>query len=52
MVVLLRDIDGQEPAEICRMLRISDCNLRILLHRGRLKLRAVVDRLVRTGDAD
>jgi RNA polymerase sigma-70 factor (ECF subfamily) len=50
MVVMLRDIDGHEPAEICRMLGISDGNLRILLHRARLKLRAVVDGLVSAGD--
>jgi RNA polymerase sigma-70 factor (ECF subfamily) len=48
-VVLLRDVEGLEPAEICRMLDISDGNLRVLLHRARARLRAAIEaRLVPT----
>lgn len=42
-VVLLRDVGGVEPAEICRMLGITDGNLRVLLHRARTRLRAAVE---------
>lgn len=42
-VVLLRDVEGVEPAEICRMLGISGGNLRVLLHRARTRLRAAVE---------
>jgi RNA polymerase sigma-70 factor (ECF subfamily) len=42
-VVLLRDVEGVEPAEICRMLAISEGNLRVLLHRARTRLRAAID---------
>ena len=38
-VILLRDVDGLEPAQICAALAISDANLRVLLHRGRARLR-------------
>ena len=38
-VILLRDVDGLEPAEICSVLAITDANLRVLLHRGRARLR-------------
>jgi RNA polymerase sigma-70 factor (ECF subfamily) len=41
-VVLLRDVEGVEPAEICRLLQISDGNQRVLLHRGRARLRALL----------
>jgi RNA polymerase sigma-70 factor, ECF subfamily len=42
-VVLLRDVEGVEPAEICRMLGITDGNLRVLLHRARTRLRAAIE---------
>lgn len=42
-VVLLRDVEGVEPAEICRMLEITEGNLRVLLHRARTRLRAAVE---------
>ncbi|HEV7263305.1 MAG TPA: RNA polymerase sigma factor [Falsiroseomonas sp.] len=41
--VLLRDVEGQEPQEVCRLLEISEGNLRVLLHRARTKLRAKLD---------
>jgi RNA polymerase sigma-70 factor (ECF subfamily) len=41
-VVLLRDVEGVEAAEVCRLLAISDGNQRVLLHRGRARLRALL----------
>jgi len=42
-VVVLRDIEGLESAEICNILEVSETNLRVLLHRGRVRLRAVLE---------
>jgi RNA polymerase sigma-70 factor (ECF subfamily) len=42
-IVLLRDVEGHDPAEICRMLDISEGNLRVLLHRARTRLRGILD---------
>jgi RNA polymerase sigma-70 factor (ECF subfamily) len=41
-VVLLRDVEGVAAAEVCQMLQISDGNQRVLLHRGRARLRALL----------
>jgi RNA polymerase sigma-70 factor (ECF subfamily) len=41
-VVLLRDVEGVDPAEVCRLLSITDGNQRVLLHRGRARLRALL----------
>jgi RNA polymerase sigma-70 factor (ECF subfamily) len=38
-VVVLRDVIGMEPEEVCETLGISDGNQRVLLHRGRAKVR-------------
>jgi RNA polymerase sigma-70 factor, ECF subfamily len=38
-VVTLRDVHGFDPAEVCRLLDVSDGNQRVLLHRGRAALR-------------
>ncbi len=38
-VVMLRDVDGLESEEVCEVLEISDANQRVLLHRGRSRLR-------------
>lgn len=42
-VVILRDVEGLDAAEVCAMLEISDSNQRVLLHRGRVRIRNVVD---------
>lgn len=42
-VVLLRDIEGLTSAEVCAVLSISEANQRVLLHRGRGKLRQVLE---------
>jgi RNA polymerase sigma-70 factor (ECF subfamily) len=39
-VVLLRDVEGLSAAEVAALLGISDGNQRVLLHRGRARLRA------------
>ena len=41
-VVALRDVHGLEPDAVCRILRITDGNQRILLHRGRTRLRELL----------
>jgi RNA polymerase sigma-70 factor, ECF subfamily len=38
-VVVLRDIEGVGPAEVTALLGITEGNQRVLLHRGRAKLR-------------
>jgi RNA polymerase sigma-70 factor (ECF subfamily) len=40
--VTLRDVQGLSSGEVCAVLDISDGNLRVLLHRGRSKLRQVI----------
>jgi RNA polymerase sigma-70 factor, ECF subfamily len=41
-VVTLRDVQGMGSGEVCAVLGISDANQRVLLHRGRSKLRQVI----------
>jgi RNA polymerase sigma-70 factor, ECF subfamily len=38
-VVLTRDVQGWSADEVCDALRVSESNQRVLLHRGRLKVR-------------
>jgi RNA polymerase sigma-70 factor (ECF subfamily) len=38
-VVTLRDVEGLDSKEVCRVLEISEVNQRVLLHRGRSRLR-------------
>jgi RNA polymerase sigma-70 factor (ECF subfamily) len=42
-VVLLRDVEGLSNNEVCAALGISSGNQRILLHRGRARLREILD---------
>ncbi len=42
-VVMLRDIDGLTGSEVCHVLEISDANQRVLLHRGRSRLRQALE---------
>lgn len=48
-VVTLRDIDGLTPGETCAVLGISEANQRVLLHRGRARLRGLLDAEMREG---
>ncbi len=38
MVLILKDIEAQSYTEICNVLELSESNVRVLLHRGRMRL--------------
>jgi len=42
-VVLLRDVEGLPAEQVCAALDISEGNQRVLLHRGRSRLRAMLE---------
>jgi RNA polymerase sigma-70 factor (ECF subfamily) len=48
-VVVLRDVDGLDAAEVAALLGISGGNQRVLLHRGRAKLRECLAAELGTG---
>ena len=41
-VVVLRDVEGLPPSEVADLLGVSDGNQRVLLHRGRARLRQLL----------
>jgi RNA polymerase sigma-70 factor, ECF subfamily len=43
-VVTLRDIDGWSSTEVCNVLGLSETNQRVLLHRGRSRVREALER--------
>jgi RNA polymerase sigma-70 factor (ECF subfamily) len=44
LVITLRDVQGFTAAEACDLLGVSDANQRVLLHRARSRVRAVLER--------
>ena len=42
-VVTLRDIEGLTSEEVCGVLEITESNQRVLLHRGRSRLRQAIE---------
>lgn len=44
-VLILRGQQGLDTAEVCAILEITEGNMRVLLHRARLAVRAALDRL-------
>jgi RNA polymerase sigma-70 factor, ECF subfamily len=46
-IVVLRDMEGMSSEEVCKVLAISEGNQRVLLHRGRSKLRQVLETALR-----
>jgi RNA polymerase sigma-70 factor, ECF subfamily len=49
LVVTLRDVEGLSSSEVCDVLSISQANERVLLHRGRNKLRSVLNGYLKGG---
>lgn len=43
-VITLRDVEGWTSTEVCELLRLSEGNQRLLLHRARTRVRAALDR--------
>jgi RNA polymerase sigma-70 factor (ECF subfamily) len=42
-VITLRDVEGWTPQEVCNVLNVSETNQRVLLHRARSRVRAVLE---------
>jgi RNA polymerase sigma-70 factor, ECF subfamily len=49
-VFRLRDIEQMELQEICNVMGLANSNVRVLLHRARLKLLQVIDHYQETGE--
>jgi RNA polymerase sigma-70 factor (ECF subfamily) len=47
--VLLRDVEGLSSVEVCAVLGVSAGHLRVLLHRGRARVRAMLEAEMRRG---
>ncbi len=50
-VVTLRDVEGLSTSEVAQVLDLSEANVRVLLHRGRAKIREVLEGTLKGGSA-
>jgi RNA polymerase sigma-70 factor, ECF subfamily len=50
LVVGLRDVEGRSPEEVCELLDLTPDNQRVLLHRGRSRLRNVLEDYIQRED--
>jgi RNA polymerase sigma-70 factor (ECF subfamily) len=48
-VLLLRDVEAMSAAEVCNILDLGETNQRVLLHRGRARIRRALDQYLREG---
>lgn len=48
-VVLLRDVEGLDAEAACKVLGCTDTHQRVLLHRGRARVRQALDLYLKTG---
>ena len=48
-VVTLRDVEGLSTSEVAELLELSDANVRVLLHRGRARIRGVLEMTMNRG---
>jgi len=48
-VLVMRDMQGLSFEDVCGLLELTPANARVLLHRARLRLMAMVDQFERTG---
>lgn len=46
-VVTLRDVEGLSTEEVAQILDITEGNVRVILHRGRAKVRSIVEQAVK-----
>jgi RNA polymerase sigma-70 factor (ECF subfamily) len=51
LIVVLRDVEGLSAEEVCDLLELSQENQRVLLHRGRSRLRGFLEEYVAAPDA-
>jgi RNA polymerase sigma-70 factor (ECF subfamily) len=51
LIVVLRDVEGLSAEEVCHLLELSQENQRVLLHRGRSRLRAFLEQYLDGADA-
>ena len=47
-VILLRDVEGWDAAEVCDLLALSEANQRVLLHRARARVRGELETYLST----
>lgn len=50
-VLVLRDVEGLTSTEVCNIACITDTNQRVLLHRARSRVRAVLERYLAAAEA-